>query len=127
MKKNIFKIWIAKKKGEFTKSIKNEREISILYIRSILEQSREVWFSSLTEENALELERVQEADIRLYFGEKYENFEDGLKNHLYHICKESWIQKIYSLKSKNEKERKNFIATKILQWKGNYTAIFKVY
>ena len=87
--KNIFKIWIAKKKGEFTKSIKNEREISILYIRSILEQSREVWFSSLTEENALELERVQEADIRLYLGEKYENFEDGLKNHLYHICKES--------------------------------------
>ena len=32
----------------------------------------------LTEENALDLERVQKAAIRLILGEKYENYEDGL-------------------------------------------------
>ena len=48
------------------------------YIRSILEQSCVVRHSSLTEENVLDLERVQKAVIRLILGEKYENDEDGL-------------------------------------------------
>ena len=34
--------------------------------------------SSLTEENALDLERVQKAAIRLILGERYETYEDGL-------------------------------------------------
>ena len=33
---------------------------------------------ALTKENALDLERVQKAAIRLILGEKYENYEDGL-------------------------------------------------
>ena len=66
------------REAEFTKSIEDKREIYILYIRSILEQSCLVWHSSLTEENALDLERVQKAAIRLILGEKYENYEDGL-------------------------------------------------
>ena len=34
--------------------------------------------SSLTAENALDLERVQKTAIRLILGEKYENYEDWL-------------------------------------------------
>ena len=37
-----------------------------------------VWHSCLTEENALGLERVQKAAIRLILGERYETYEDGL-------------------------------------------------
>ena len=33
--------------------------------------------SFLTEENALDLERVHNAVIRIYLGENYENYEDG--------------------------------------------------
>ena len=69
---------LLRKVAEFTKSIDDKREIYILYIRSILEQSCVVWHSSLTEENALDLERVQKAAIRLILGERYETYEDGL-------------------------------------------------
>ena len=68
MGKSIFKNGIIKK----------DSRIYILYIRSILEQSCVVWHSSLTEENVLDLERVQKAVIRLILGEKYKNYEDGL-------------------------------------------------
>ena len=64
---------LLRKVAEFTKSIEDEREIYILYIRSILEQSCVVYHSSLTVENALDLQRVQKASIRLILGEKYEN------------------------------------------------------
>ena len=64
--------------AEFTKSMEDKRDIYIPYIRSILEQSCVVWHSSLTEENVMDLERVQKAAIRLSLGEKYENYEDGL-------------------------------------------------
>ena len=46
---------------------------TIQYNKSFLEQSCVVWHSFLTEENELDLERVQKAAIRLTLGEKYEN------------------------------------------------------
>ena len=52
--------------------------IYILYIRSILDQSCVVWYSSLTKENVLDLKRVQKSAIRLILDEKYKNYEDGL-------------------------------------------------
>ena len=61
--------------AEFTKSMEDKRDIYIPYIRSILEQSCVVWHSSLTEENVMDLERVQKAAIRLSLDEKYENYE----------------------------------------------------
>ena len=78
VKKAYSRMELLRKVAEFTKSIDDKREIYILYIRSILEQSCVVWHSSLTEENALDLERVQKAAIRLILGEKYETYEDGL-------------------------------------------------
>ena len=88
---------LLRKVAEFTKSIDDKKEIYILYIRSILEQSCVVWHSSLTEENALDLERVQKAAIRLILGERYETYEDGLLR-----------ANLESLKERREKLCKNF-------------------
>ena len=69
VKKAYSRLELLRKVAEFTKSIKDKREIYILYIRSIIEQSGVVWHGSLTEENVLDLERVQKAAIRLILGE----------------------------------------------------------
>ena len=48
------------------------KNIYILFIRSILEQSAAVWHSSLTEENKNNLERVQKSAVRIITGDKNE-------------------------------------------------------
>ena len=62
---------LLRKVSKFTTSIDEKRNIYILYIRSVLEQSCTVWHSSLTEENSNNLERVQKAAIRIILGKKY--------------------------------------------------------
>ena len=59
VKKAYSRMELLRKVAEFTNSIEDKRDIYMLYIRSILEQSCVVWHSSLTEENVLDLERVQ--------------------------------------------------------------------
>ena len=63
----------------FSSSVEDRRNIYILYVRSILEQSCVVWNSSLTMENSNDLERVQKAAIRIILGNKYESYEQGLE------------------------------------------------
>ena len=46
--------------------------ITLLYIRSILEQSSVVWHSSLTQDNSDDLERVQKASVKIILGNKSE-------------------------------------------------------
>ena len=86
-----------------------------MYIRSILEQSCVVWHSSLTEENALDLEIVQKAAIRFSLGKKYVNYEDellranieSLKKRRKKLCKAFEIKCI-----KSENPRMNNIFSK---------------
>ena len=78
VKKAYMRLELLRKVSEFSSSIDDKREIYILYIRSILEQSSVVWHSSLTNDDADDLERVQKAAIRLILGDKYENYENGL-------------------------------------------------
>ena len=52
--------------------------ITLLYIRSILEQSSVVWHSSLTQDNSDDLERVQKAAVKIILGNKSESYEDTL-------------------------------------------------
>ena len=47
-----------------------------MYIRSSLEQCV-VWYSSF-EENSEDLKRVQNAAVRIIFGERFENYENAL-------------------------------------------------
>ena len=52
--------------------------IYILYIRSIIEQSCVVWHSSLTDEQSLDLERIQKVALRIILLEKYEHYQNAL-------------------------------------------------
>ena len=53
--------------------------IYILYIRSILEQSCQVWHFSLTEDDKSNLERVQKVALRIILQSEYLNYENALK------------------------------------------------
>ena len=44
------------------------KNIYVIFIRSVLEQSATVWHSSLTEENKNDLERVQKSAVRSLWG-----------------------------------------------------------
>ena len=74
VKKAFSRMELIRKVDEFTKSIKDKREIYILYIRSILEQSCMVWHSSknklhkpVTGEKCLALSKIfQEKSVLLF-------------------------------------------------------------
>ena len=53
-------------------------EIYTLYIRSILESSAVVWHSSITQEEVIELERVQKVALRIILRNEYEHYENAL-------------------------------------------------
>ena len=52
--------------------------IYILYIRSIVEQSCQVWHSSLTLENVQDLERIQKNALKIILQEDYQNNGNAL-------------------------------------------------
>ena len=78
VKKANSRMILLRKVASFGASIDDMKNIYILYIRSILEQSCVVWHSSLTKENSQHLERVQKSAVRTILGNKYINYEDGL-------------------------------------------------
>ena len=53
-------------------------QIYILYVRSILEQSCQVWHSSLTLENFQDLERVQKNGLKIILQENYISYSNAL-------------------------------------------------
>ena len=69
---------MRRKVASFTNSREDKKDIYILYIRSILEQSSVVWHSSLTKENEEDLERVQKSAVRIILGKNYTNYEEAL-------------------------------------------------
>ena len=52
--------------------------IYILFVRSILEQSATVWHSSLSQENANDLERVQKSALKIILNGSYKSYEQSL-------------------------------------------------
>ena len=55
------------------------RTIYVLFIRSCLEQSCQVWHSSLTLENLTDLERVQKNALRIILQDQYESYGKALE------------------------------------------------
>ena len=51
--------------AEFNTPVEDLKNIYLLFIRSILEQSATVWHSSLTQDNSNDLERVQKSATRI--------------------------------------------------------------
>ena len=70
---------LLRKVASFGASLEEKKIIYILFIRSILEQSCEVWHSKLTDENETDLERVQKTAAKIMLKNKYKGYKDSLK------------------------------------------------
>ena len=53
------------------------KNIYILFIRSILEQSATVWHSSISEENKSDLERVQKTALKIILDQRYKSYKNA--------------------------------------------------
>ena len=63
----------------FNVPLEDLKTIYMLYVRSHLEQSCQVWNSSLTLENLTDIERVQKNALRIILQENYESYSQALK------------------------------------------------
>ena len=78
VKKANSRMRLLHKLAEFGVPEQDLLSIYILYFRSILEQSCQVWHSSLTIENSLDLERVQKNAFKIILQEKYFTYNHAL-------------------------------------------------
>ena len=92
VKKAYQRIQLLNRASGFSSSKHDLKQIYLIFVRSILEQSAVVWHSGLTARNSRDLERVQKVAVKIILGKSYENYSDGLK-HL----------KLDSLKKRREK------------------------
>ena len=79
VKKANARMQLLRKVASFGTSQGELKDIYILFIRSLLEQSATVWHSSLTEENVTDLERVQKTAVKIILGDNYLSYEQGLQ------------------------------------------------
>lgn len=63
---------------EFSVPTEDLVNIFILYIRSVLEQSCQVWHSNLTLENTMDLERVQKNALKIILKDQYISYDHAL-------------------------------------------------
>ena len=54
-------------------------DVYCLYVRSLLEYCCVVWHSALTQEQIVDLERVQKKSLKIILGDKYEDYRSALK------------------------------------------------
>ena len=79
VKKGYQRMIILHKLFKFKIDRKDMVKIYILYIRSILEQSCQVWHYSITEEEKSDLERVQKIACRIILSDSYLSYEQALQ------------------------------------------------
>ena len=82
-------------------------EIYILYIRSVVESSAVVWHSSLTIGQELEIERIQKVALRIILKERYNSYEQALKQCGLSTLKERRTQLCLTFARKCAKSEKN--------------------
>ena len=78
VKKANMRMEILRKISPFGASLDEMKNIYILYVRSLLEQSCTVWHSGLTAENAQDLERIQKTALKIILQDKYISYEKAL-------------------------------------------------
>ena len=69
---------LVRRVASFGTPVEDIKNIYILFVRSILEQSATVWHSSLTQENINDLERVQKSAIKVILQENYSSYKQCL-------------------------------------------------
>ena len=70
---------LLRKVAEFGAPIEDLKNIYILFVRSILEQSAPVWHSSLSQENRDDLERLQKSAFKVILKEKFIGYKHALR------------------------------------------------
>ena len=70
---------LLSKASNFGASIVDLKEIYVLFIRSLLEQSCVVWSSNLTKEDILGIERIQTSAIKLILNDPKINYRKALE------------------------------------------------
>ena len=71
---------LLRKLAHFNPPIEDMKTIYISYIRSILEQSSNIWHSGLAVEDRISLERVQKNAFRNIIQDKYITYEEAFKD-----------------------------------------------
>ena len=79
VKKGNARLELLRKISSFGTNLQDLKEIYILFVRSIVEQSAVVWHSSLTLENANDLERIQKSALKIILGQNYISYPNALK------------------------------------------------
>ena len=79
VKKGNSSLALLRKVSAFDPPIQDLKEIYILFVRSVLEQSSVVWHSGITVEQRQNLERVQKSALRIIMKNKYTTYKDALK------------------------------------------------
>ena len=79
VKKANARMRILHKISEFNAPIEDLVTIYIMYVRSILELSCQVWHPMLTAENTADIERVQKSALRVILKGEYSTYEDALE------------------------------------------------
>ena len=79
VKKANARLRILHKISEFSAPIEDMVTIYTSYVRSILEQSCQVWHSSLTQEDSEDLERVQKSALKVILKENYKTYDHALE------------------------------------------------
>ena len=64
--------------AQFTSSMKDLKDIYVIFIRSILEHSCVVWHSGLSKKNSKDLERIQKMAVRVMMGKNFETYGKSL-------------------------------------------------
>ena len=84
VKKCYARLELLRRVASFSPSREDLKNIYILFVRSVLEQSAVVWHSSLTVENSNDLERIQKCAMKIILQENYIKYEEGTDN-CYHL------------------------------------------
>ena len=78
VKKAYARMEILRNLSSFQAPETDMKQVYIAYIRSLLEQSSNVWQSSLSVENKTDLERVQKIALTIILKDKYKNYQNAL-------------------------------------------------
>ena len=79
VKRSNMRMQLLHKISAFNPPIEDLKQIYISYIRSILEQSSNVWHTSLSIENSKNIERVQKSACKLILKHDYNTYEHALQ------------------------------------------------
>ena len=79
IKKANARLELLRKVASFGAPIEDLKTVYILFIRSLLEQSAVVWHSSLTQENANDLERVQKSAFKIILQNSNLKYKEALQ------------------------------------------------